>query len=68
MAGSGGLLHINGKPIGLVEPEILRVKAEEPLKLLAACKEIFDGVRGEGAWIEVEGLGVCGVYVWMLGE
>eukprot|EP00124_Ichthyophonus_hoferi_P005210 Ihof_evm3s701 gene=Ihof_evmTU3s701 len=37
-----GLLKVNGKPIELVEPEILREKVMEPIYLLG--KERFAGV------------------------
>lgn len=37
-----GLIKINGRPLNLVEPQILRAKLEEPILLLG--KERFSGV------------------------
>ncbi|EAK88714.1 40S ribosomal protein S16 [Cryptosporidium parvum Iowa II] len=37
-----GLVHFNGKPLDLIQPEQLKVKAFEPILLLG--KQIFSGV------------------------
>ncbi len=37
-----GMIRVNGQPLELIEPEILRIKVQEPILLLGASR--FEGV------------------------
>ena len=50
-----GLIRVNGKPLSLVEPQMLRFKVYEPVLILGPDKfGTFDGIHIFRSWFESE--------------